>query len=65
MHVQHIFFAAHVEDAKKYGNFEDIDLYREIRKDPKGRLIKSTEFLREPAVEIWKQFAAMSNHVHY
>lgn len=60
-----IYYGATIEDAKKYGNFQDVDMYAEFKKDAKDRKIKSAEILRSEAVVIWKKFAAMPNHVHY
>jgi len=64
-HIDHIFYAARVEDALKYGDFKDIDFYEEMRKKPEDRRIKFTELLRDEAVEVWKKFAATPDHAHY
>lgn len=64
-HVRHIYYGATTEDALKYGDFADIDILDEVRKDPKERRIKFTEKMRPEAVEVWKEFAAMPDHVHY
>lgn len=64
-HLDHIFYGATTHDALKYGDFQDVDILDELRKDPKERRIKFSEFMRPEAVEIWKQFAAMPEHVHY
>lgn len=64
-HLGHIYYAATTEDALKYGNFADIDIYNEICKDPHQRRIPMTEKMRQEAVEVWKEFAAMPDHVHY
>lgn len=64
-HIDHIFFAARVEDALQYGEFQDIDLLAEIRKDPKDRRIKFTEVMRSDAVEVWKEFSQMPNRARY
>lgn len=64
-HIEHMYFGARVEDAKKYGDFQDPDMFAEFQKNAKDRRIKSTEILRTEAVEIWKKFAAMPDHVHY
>lgn len=64
-HIDHIFYGATTQDSLKYGDFQDVDILDELRKDPKERRIKFSEFMRPEAVEIWKQFAAMPEHVHY
>lgn len=64
-HIDHIFIAATVEDAKKYGDFEDVDFYKEICKKPDKRAIKMSSLLREEANAVWKQFAANPDRLHY
>lgn len=64
-HLRHIYYGATTEDALKYGDFADIDILSEVRKNPTARRIKFEEKLRPEAVEVWKEFAAMPDHVHY
>lgn len=64
-HIEHIYYAATVEDAKKYGKFEDIDFYEEISKESSQRRIQCTPLLREEAKVIWKKFSEMPNRLHY
>lgn len=64
-HIKHIFYGATTGDALKYGNFADVDILSEVRKDPSERRIKFEEKMRPEAVEVWKEFAAMTDHVHY
>lgn len=64
-HIDHIYYGARIEDAVKYGDFDDADILSELRMDPKDRKIKFTEIMRNEAVEIWKKFAAMPDRAHY
>lgn len=64
-HIDHIYYGARIEDALKYGDFQDVSILDEIRKDPKDRKIKFTEIMRPEAVEIWQKFAAMPGRAHY
>lgn len=64
-HIDHIFYAARVEDSLKYGDFQDIDILDELRKDSKDRKIKFTEMMRPEAVEVWKEFAKMPDRARY
>ena len=64
-HIRHIYYASTTEDALTDGNFADIDILSEVRKDPNQRRIKCTEKMRPEAVEVWKEFAAIPNRVHY
>ena len=64
-HIEHIFYGAHVEDALKYGNFKDVDIFSEVCKKPQDRIIKSTEAMRDEAVKIWKKFSEMPDRAQY
>lgn len=64
-HLDHIFYGAKVEDALKYGDFQDVNILEEIRKEPEERQIKFTEALRPEAVEVWKEFANMPDRARY
>lgn len=64
-HIDHIFYGARIEDSLKYGDFQDVGILDEIRKDPKQRTIKFTEMMRPEAVEIWKEFAALPDRARY
>lgn len=64
-HIDHIFYAATVEDALKYGDFQDVDILSEIRKEPNERKIKFTEVMRSEAVEVWKEFSKLPDRARY
>lgn len=64
-HIDHIFYAARVEDAEKYGEFIDVDIFTEVCKKPEDRTIGSTEKMRAEAVEVWKKFAQMPDRAKY
>jgi guanine deaminase len=63
--IAHIFYGAKVEDSLKYGDFQDADIYQDLKKSPKDRLLKCTEKMRFEAIEIWKEFSQMPDKVHY
>lgn len=64
-HLDKIYYAATTEDALKYGDFADIDILDEVRKDPAKRRIKMTEEMRPQAVEVWKEFHNMKDRARY
>lgn len=64
-HIEHIFYGAKIEDALKYGDFKDVDFYKEVCKKPEDRIIKSTELMRDKAVEVWKRFSEMPDRARY
>lgn len=64
-HIKHIYYASTTGDALKYGNFADIDILEEVRKDPKQRKITFTELMRPEAVEVWKEFHDLPDRARY
>jgi guanine deaminase len=64
-HLDHIYYGANTADALKYGEFADIDILDEIRKDPKDRRIKTIEKMRPEAVVVWKEFSQMPDRARY
>lgn len=64
-HLDKVYYGATTEDSLKYGDFADIDILDEIRKDPKDRRIKFTEMMRPEAVVVWKEYANMADKKHY
>lgn len=64
-HIDHIYYAATTADALKYGEFADISILDEIRKDPKDRRIKFSQMMRPEAVDIWKKFSEMPDRARY
>ena len=64
-HIDQIYYGAKIEDSLKYGDFQDVDFYQEISKDPKDRKIKFIELMRPEAVAIWKKFSEMPDRARY
>lgn len=64
-HIETIFYGATAEDALIYGGFADSDIEGEIRKKPKERRIPAIQYMRLEVVEIWKEYQAMPDKVHY
>ena len=64
-HLDHIFYGATIADSLKYGDFQDVGILAELRKDPKDRKIKFTEKMRPEAVEVWKEFSEMPDRARY
>jgi guanine deaminase len=64
-HLRGIYYGATTEDALKYGDFADIDILSEIRKEPSKQRIKFTQLMRPEAVEVWKEFSVMPDRARY
>lgn len=64
-HIGLIYYGATIADALKYGDFADINIYEEIRKNSQERKIKQIEYLRPQALEVWKEFSQMPDRARY
>ena len=64
-HLDHIFYGATVEDSLKYGDFQDVDILTELRKDPSQRKIRFSEHMRREAVEVMKEFSKLPDRARY
>jgi tRNA(Arg) A34 adenosine deaminase TadA len=63
--IERIFYAATVEDALEYGNFDDSMIYAELKKPTTERSIPAEQILRDEAVEVWKKYKNMPGRVQY
>lgn len=64
-HIKEIYYAATVDDAKKYGDFKDLDYYQELCMPEDKRQIKCIPLMREEALEVWKEFSKMPDRARY
>lgn len=64
-HLDKIYYGATTGDALKYGDFADIDILDEVRKNPEDRRIKFVQMMRPEAVAIWKEFHDMPDRARY
>ena len=63
--IERVFYAAQVEDALQYGNFDDSMIYDEIRKPVEQRALPIRQIMRAEAVEVWKKYAEKEDRVPY
>jgi guanine deaminase len=59
-----IFYAAAKADAAKAG-FDDEFIYREIEKEPTGRLIPAAQFMRDEAVSVFDEWIITEKKIPY
>ena len=58
-------YGAVMADAKKYGGFDDALISEEFAKPLSTRKIPEIQLLRAEAVEVWKEYAALTGNVPY
>jgi hypothetical protein len=54
-----------MEDALKYGDFDDSLIYEQFKLPEEQRKLSDEPLLRDEMVEVWKAFNAMPDRVHY
>jgi guanine deaminase len=63
--IEQIFYAASVEDAFEYGNFDDRPIYEQLALPKERRSLKLTQLLRDEAIVVWREYQAKPDKVHY
>lgn len=63
--IEEVFYAATVDDAFKYGNFDDRPIYEQLALPKEKRSIKLTQLCQAEAVEVWKQYQAKPDKIQY
>lgn len=63
--IEQVYYAATVDDAFKYGGFDDRPIYEQLAMPLEKRSIRCTQLLREEAIEVWKAYQAKPDKVHY
>lgn len=60
-----IFYAATIQDALDYGDFDDKPIYDAIAQPGPDRAVPARELLRSEMVEVWREFHAIPGRIHY
>jgi guanine deaminase len=63
--IESVFYAASVEDALEYGNFDDRPIYEQLALPKEQRSIVLTQMLRDEAIVVWKEYQAKPDRIHY
>ena len=63
--IEQVFYAATVEDALEYGNFDDRPIYEQLALPKEQRSIRMTQMLQKEAVDVWKQYQAKPDKTPY
>ena len=63
--VDGIVYGALVDDARKYGNFDDDFIYAQFMKPAQDRFISQQSLLRPEAVSVWKEYASRDDKIDY
>jgi len=63
--IDQIYFASTIRDALVYGDFDDEPIYAAVRLPPAERALPARELLRDEMVEVWEEFHAIPDRIHY
>lgn len=63
--IKRVFYAATNADARKYGDFDDDVIYKELAKPVDKRSIPCTQIMQAEAVEVWKKYHDKPDRVPY
>jgi guanine deaminase len=63
--VETIYYSSTIRDALEYGAFDDESIYEAVTKPGPERAVPARELLRDEMVEVWREFAAIPDRIHY
>lgn len=63
--IEQVFYGASVDDAFKYGNFDDRPIYEQLALPKEKRSIKMAQILRDEAVVVWKKYHKKADRIQY
>jgi len=63
--IDRVYYGATVDDAFEYGQFDDRPIYEQLALPHDKRKIPIKQMLQSEAVEIWKQYQAKPDKIHY
>jgi tRNA(Arg) A34 adenosine deaminase TadA len=63
--IDRVFFAATVDDAFQYGNFDDRPIYEQLALPREQRTIPIQQMMQGEAVEVWKKYQQKPDKIHY
>lgn len=63
--ISSVFYAATVNDARTYGDFDDDVIYKELAKPVDQRSIPCRQIMQAEAVEVWKKYHDKADRVPY
>jgi guanine deaminase len=63
--IDEVYYAASVDDAFQYGNFDDRPIYDQLALPKEKRTIRLTQMLRDEAIVVWRQYQAKPDKIPY
>ncbi len=63
--ISRVLYASTAADARRYGNFDDEEIYRDLAKPPSERTVPLVSCLREEMLPVWKRYEAKPDKTPY
>jgi tRNA(Arg) A34 adenosine deaminase TadA len=63
--IDQVYYAASVDDAFTFGNFDDRPIYEQLALPKERRAVRLTQLLRDEAVAVWERYQAKPDKVPY
>ena len=63
--IETIYYAATIEDAKEFGDFDDLPIYESVKLPGPQRALPAREIDREAMLKVWREFHDMPDRPHY
>jgi len=60
-----IYYAATIQDARDYGDFDDVPIYEAVQLPGADRALPALEFDRDEMLKVWREFRDMPDRLHY
>lgn len=60
-----VYYAATIQDAKEFGNFDDLPIYEAVKMPGPDRPLRALEIDREAMLKVWREFRDMPDRPQY
>ena len=60
-----VYYAATIQDAKEYGDFDDVAIYQAMNMPGPDRPLPTIQVGRTEMLRVWQEFHAKSDRLHY
>ena len=63
--IETIYYAATIQDAKDFGDFDDVSICEAVKFPPSERALLALEIDRDEMLKVWREFQEMPERIHY
>jgi len=63
--IDKIYYASTIQDAKIFGNFDDVPISDAMKVEIKDRSLPGVQLLEDEMLKVWEEFFEQKNRLHY